>query len=263
MEVISKADAIKLGLTHYFTGVPCKNGGVSPRSVKGSKCACSGCKAVKAKTNRKHYDENRESYIERARNHYLSDTDKVKAYKAEWASKNSERLKLAKQKYYVDNKQKINDACAMRRKLNPERCREEEQAKYQKNRDTILKRNKDYRVKNKDRIRFVNRAHYKANRHKYYESARKRTAAHLQATPAWYGEFDEFVIKEAFELCDSRGEATGIVWHVDHMIPLQAVEACGLHCAANVQVIPAFINCGKRHRMELTEPLEWLSAIAA
>lgn len=45
--------------------------------------------------------------------------------------------------------------------------------------------------------------------------------------------------KEAAALCRDREAATGFAWHVDHMIPLQAKEACGLHCATNLQVIPA------------------------
>jgi hypothetical protein len=43
------------------------------------------------------------------------------------------------------------------------------------------------------------------------------------------------------------------------MIPLRAREACGLHVAANLQVIPASINQAKRNRLVLTRPGEWIS----
>jgi hypothetical protein len=38
MEIISKADAISAGLTHYFTGKPCKHGHLSVRFTRDSVC---------------------------------------------------------------------------------------------------------------------------------------------------------------------------------------------------------------------------------
>lgn len=90
----------------------------------------------------------------------------------------------------------------------------------------------------------------------------KRNAAKLNATPGWYGELDEFVTREAADLCRLRELATGVAWQVDHMVPLQAREACGLHCAANLQVIPARMNISKKNRMIFTEPFEWSGYLA-
>lgn len=67
-------------------------------------------------------------------------------------------------------------------------------------------------------------------------------ASVLRAIPAWFGEFDELTINEAGILCQMRANIVGGQWHVDHRIPLQGKESCGLHCAANLQVIPAFLN---------------------
>lgn len=86
----------------------------------------------------------------------------------------------------------------------------------------------------------------------------KRKAAQRNAVPCWYSEFDEFVMIEAAGLALQRQRITGYAWHIDHMIPLQAKEACGLHCASNVQVIPGGPNISKNNRMMLTEPGEWL-----
>ena len=90
-------------------------------------------------------------------------------------------------------------------------------------------------------------------------SARYR-AARTQSVPSWYGEWDELVLLEANALAAERAECTGIAWHVDHMIPLKAKGVCGLHCAANIQVIPATLNTHKCNRLLYTEPLEWLRA---
>lgn len=76
----------------------------------------------------------------------------------------------------------------------------------------------------------------------------------------WFGEFDDFVIKEAFILAKLRGKTTGIEWDVDHMIPLQAKSASGLHCAFNIQVIPSTLNRKKSNQMIFTEPGEWIKS---
>lgn len=60
-------------------------------------------------------------------------------------------------------------------------------------------------------------------------------------------EFDEFVFQEAFRLRELRKEITGIEWHIDHIVPLNHKQACGLHNAYNFQVVPAVWNLRKRH----------------
>jgi hypothetical protein len=86
----------------------------------------------------------------------------------------------------------------------------------------------------------------------------KRRAGKVMATPIWFSEFDEFVIQEAFDLCQQREAKTKIKWSVDHMVPLKAKNACGLHCANNIQVIPQSLNYAKRNDMIFTNPFEWL-----
>lgn len=86
----------------------------------------------------------------------------------------------------------------------------------------------------------------------------KRRAGKRASIPAWYGELDDLVMTEAAHLCQLRQDVTGFAWHVDHMVPLLARTACGLHCAANLQVIPAAMNMAKSNKLRLTEPGEWL-----
>lgn len=78
---------------------------------------------------------------------------------------------------------------------------------------------------------------------------------------AWAAEETAFVEMEAADLAQLREQLTGFAWHVDHMVPLQARQACGLHCADNLQVIPAAMNISKHNRMLFTGRGEWLGAL--
>lgn len=69
-------------------------------------------------------------------------------------------------------------------------------------------------------------------------------------------EFDKFAFEEALLLCALRKEATGVKWNVDHIVPLNHKIACGLHVAANFQVVPASWNFRKGNRnMDIYSPV--------
>ena len=86
-----------------------------------------------------------------------------------------------------------------------------------------------------------------ANKDKRKSYTAKRRAARVQAA-SYMTEFDKFAIEEAYTLAEQRTEETGIPWDVDHIVPLQHPEACGLHVAANIQVVPAAWNRAKNNR---------------
>lgn len=153
------------------------------------------------------------------------------------------------------------------------RNQEERKAYYAANRDKILARDKEryysdlnyqsmkykrYADRNKEAIKRRRSAWDKSNKDKTRRYASTRRAAQLNATPLWFGELDEFVMSEACDVAAMRTESTGVNWHVDHMIPLQAKNACGLHVWNNIQVIPAHLNLFKNNRMIMTQPFEWV-----
>ena len=123
------------------------------------------------------------------------------------------------------------------------------------------RRSAEWYRNNKDRKRETRRAWSEANREKRRASDQSRRSRFIVATPGWFGELDEFVIQEAAALACERERATGMPWHLDHMVPLQAKRACGLHCAANLQVIPAWMNYSKNNRLILCEPDDWIKAL--
>jgi ribosomal protein S12 len=56
---------------------------------------------------------------------------------------------------------------------------------------------------------------------------------------------DKFLIVEAYRLAKLRETVTGILWHVDHIIP---ISKGGMHTISNIQVVPAFWNRQKSNK---------------
>ena len=78
-----------------------------------------------------------------------------------------------------------------------------------------------------------------------------RKSAKLQRTPAWLTEFDKLKIKCLYQLAAMRTRESGYDWHVDHIIPLQGANVCGLHVPGNLRVIPALDNMRKSNLHEV------------
>jgi hypothetical protein len=73
----------------------------------------------------------------------------------------------------------------------------------------------------------------------------KRRAAKLQATPAWA---DLAAIELIYAESARLTRETGIEHHVDHVVPLQSILVCGLHCETNLKVLPGSENIRKHNR---------------
>lgn len=75
---------------------------------------------------------------------------------------------------------------------------------------------------------------------------RKRQLAEQQAMPSWA---DELAIKRIYQECAEASARTGVKHHVDHIIPVQGQNVCGLHVHWNLRIIPAAANLRKSNRL--------------
>ena len=104
----------------------------------------------------------------------------------------------------------------------------------------------------------ANKIAYKRKRSKTPEGkaqscadAAKRRAKKLHATLKWLNKEHFKQIKKFYIEAIRLTNKTGILHHVDHIVPLQGKNVSGLHVPWNLQVIPAFGpngNCSKGNR---------------
>jgi uncharacterized Rmd1/YagE family protein len=131
---------------------------------------------------------------------------------------------------------------------NKEAINEKKKAYYEANKEAIAKRQKAYYEANKEAKKTCRKeackAHYRSKKEVYLSRNKKRKALKRNAVPKFllYCQEEKKRLKEVYKLRQVLSDATGIVYHVDHMWPL---SDGGPHWSGNLQVIPAQENLSK------------------
>jgi len=88
-------------------------------------------------------------------------------------------------------------------------------------------------------------------RAKYLTTVRLRESlkntARRTRIPKWLSKKQWQDIQYFYSLRDEAQMLTGDKYHVDHIVPLQGENVCGLHVPWNLQVLPADINLAKNN----------------
>jgi hypothetical protein len=69
-----------------------------------------------------------------------------------------------------------------------------------------------------------------------------RKDIHRLTKPLWA---NDTAIDEVYKAAKSLTESTGVIYHVDHIIPIRHPLVCGLHVENNLRAIPATENMQK------------------
>jgi len=163
--------------------------------------------------------KNIEDYKTWQKKYHLNNKQRIKKYTKKYRLKNKDKIK----KYIIDNVEKL-------KKNKIEYCF--------KNKEKIKNKNKLYRLKNKDKRRIYN-IEYNLKYPNFQNTINaKRRAAKLNATPK-FANLNK--IKEIYKNCPKG-------YHVDHIVPLQGKEVCGLHVEYNLQYLTKSENSSKSNR---------------
>jgi hypothetical protein len=154
-------------------------------------------------------------------------------------------LKQEDKAYRIANPEKKAEQVKKWRDANPDKAKIITKRHFEKNRDAMYQRTAKWREANREYCSQLTREWAKNNPSKASANASKRRAKLLNATPVWA---DFAAIQVEYDLADWCSKATGIKYHVDHIVPLQGKTICGLHVPNNLQVIPAKDNHVKHNK---------------
>lgn len=120
---------------------------------------------------------------------------------------------------------------------------------YINNSNKIINRIKKYTKDNLEKIYVYRKQWGKNNRGKTRSYNAKRHSQKLKATPKWLTKEHFKQIEEIYIKAVKLTEETGIKYEVDHIIPLQGINVCGLHVPWNLQIITSTENRSKRNKI--------------
>lgn len=146
----------------------------------------------------------------------------------------------------------------------PEKARQIDRRHYERNVEKRRAKSRRWNAENPEALRERNRAHYEARIEEMRQKTRdwsrrnksavnahtaQRKALRIRATVAWA---DLEAIKSLYD------KAAALGMHVDHIVPLRSPLVCGLHCEANMQLLPPAENIRKGNRQwpDMWEPVE-------
>jgi hypothetical protein len=107
-----------------------------------------------------------------------------------------------------------------------------------------------YYEDNHEKEKAARREHYKKNKSAYLFNFYKREERLREATPSWLTDLMISEIKQIYAHRQKLSESTGVEYHVDHVVPIQGDNVCGLHVPWNLQIITAEENLKKSNKYE-------------
>ena len=214
LELVSRKQALELGIKLYFTGEPCKYGHVSPRYVAKSYCVeCSRASAVKSQNqNPERKRKNQAAYAVRNRG-------KIKAKYQENKGEYSARSK----DYYAKNREEIIERVKKYSSENIEKIRDTSRARYRRDRG---KESFKVRSAASNSIRGVVLA-IRSNKIKTPEGLRSKVNFNIV----------DFKLRMESLFSDGMSWENYGEWHVDHIKPIISFLNAGITDISKINAI--------------------------
>jgi hypothetical protein len=184
---------------------------------------CSICKVCKRIADKLYREQKPEFIASNKAKCYQAKKDHYDKKTKDWVASNPDQRKKIVKDYYAANQTVILSKQSQYREENREVCAE---------------RIKDWEVRNPDRVR---------------AKGSRRRAAKLNAQPNWLTEEQKEQILSVYAHARDCELVSGYKYHVDHIVPLQGKNICGLHVPWNLQVLPSDVNLSKSNKYEPDE----------
>lgn len=228
--IISRTEATSAGLTHYFTGIPCKHGHLSPRYVRDGKC--SKCVLLRVVA---HKAANPEMTKETTRQYHLTNRDARLVAAKVYRETNREKVAATKKRCY-------------------------ERAKVQKPRTRVRKpkaekvaaSNEYFRERRKRDPLFKMSAYTRNMLGRVLRATGKVKKGSTREILGYGGEELKAHIESLFQP-GMTWENYGM-WHIDHKIPISLMTLFGvtepalINALSNLQPMWAIDNLAKGNR---------------
>jgi hypothetical protein len=117
---------------------------------------------------------------------------------------------------------------------------------YKKNRETVIAR---AQVRDVTKATEYKMAYKERNPDLYKELVSLRRRRFRDATPKWLNAEQKMEIRLKYRLAIELSRRTGERYAVDHMVPLQGENVCGLHVPWNLEVLTQEENLKKSNKV--------------
>lgn len=210
LTVISRQAAREQGLKRFFTGEQCQHGHVAERLVTSGRCH--ECHRLRKQ---ELWASSPEKYRSRSKQKYQANPSQYREYRRNYYQKHSEAERFRRRKYYEVNTQ------------------------------VERGRNRNWKLRHKEWVKYYQTQWSTLNLSKVLAANARRRAALIKAAPPWVNKEQ---IETIYKRCQELTLNSGILHHVDHIVPLKNKIVCGLHVPWNLQILTAEENLKKRNK---------------
>lgn len=191
------------------------------------------CKPCNLKTKKEYRDSNPELMAKAHRDYYERNREAVIESNKTYYWENSTAIAIHRKSHYEENKDVI---LAQQREY------------YSENKDVIIKKNNVYYWNNRETCLVRQSVYTSKNRARCNVHSSARRAVERRATPVWA---DIDIMERIYSLSREQSALTGVLHHVDHIVPLKHPLVCGLHTQENLRVITSTKNLSKSNKFDL------------
>lgn len=162
-----------------------------------------------------------------------------------WRLANQERVRARKTAYDKSHRKENSERQKAWARKNVAKVRAMSAANHIKFGDKHRADNLAWRKKNSTRRKEVSKRWRLANKARIYSSNAARRIMEKRAMPTW---IDQDAMVAIYERAALLTEITGVIHHIDHIVPIKSEIVCGLHVPANLQAIPKLDNIRKHNK---------------